>query len=141
MAPTIIEQLQAFLKEAEESYHARQWLADDKMKVYVRKGRHAISPGKIATTLDIASVEVDEEYQRQGVWSDFIQKAHELNPWEATYVECVHNPHLAESLLRHGWMPVSQPGLYSPESFFMPKDVAKYYEEQYLRDKIRRGKL
>jgi hypothetical protein len=87
MATTIIEQLEQFVKEAEDSLTAHQWISDD--RIYVRKGRHLLQPGtKIACTLDIASVEVEEEHQNQGVWSDFIQKAHELNPWEATQISC-----------------------------------------------------
>ena len=129
---TVLEQLADFIKESEETYTRNLWLGDDKMKVYVRKGRHILGFGKLVWTLDIASVEVDEDKQGQGLWTDFLDKAHEMNPWEATHVECVHNPILAASLLRHGWMPV--PGAY-PESFFMPKDVAKYYDQLYMKQK------
>lgn len=129
---TVLEQLVDFIKESEEKHVYNLWLGDDTMKVYVRKGRHMVYPGKLSTTLDIASVEVDEDKQGQGVFSDFLDKAHEMNPWDATYIENVLNPVLATSLIRHGWLPV--PGAY-PESFFMPKDTAKYYDQLYKKQK------
>jgi len=129
---TVLEQLADFIKESEDKHVYNLWLGDDNMKVYVRKGRHMIYPGKLSTTLDIASVEVDEDKQRQGIWSDFLDKAHEMNPWDATYVENVHNPIIQVSLIKHGWLPV--PGVW-PESFFMPKDTAKYYDQQYMKQK------
>lgn len=128
---TVIEQLADFIKQAEDGIR-NLWLSDDIMKVYVRMGRHIIGTGKISVTLDIASVEVEEENQGRGVWTEFLEKAHEMNPWEATYVECVHNPILATSLIRHGWMPVP----LSSESFFMPKDIQKYFEQQRLKQKF-----
>jgi hypothetical protein len=130
---TVIEQLAEFIKDSENSYTNNLWLQDDIMKVYVRKGRHMVYPGKLSTTLDIAAVEVDEDKQGQGYWTDFLDKAHEMNPWEATYVENTLNPVLATSLIRHGWMPV--PGSF-PESFFMPKDSAKYFDQQFLHQKF-----
>ena len=132
---TLLEQLQQFIGDTETSHLRNLWISDDIMKVYVRKGRHILSVGgKLATTLDIAAVEVDEDHQGQGYWTAFLDKAHEMNPWDATYVENALNPVLAASLLRHGWFPV--PGAY-PESFFMPKDTAKFFNEQYLQQKFR----
>lgn len=82
---TLIQQLEQFLQKAEERFVFTKWLADDKMKVYVRKGRHILSPavGKAQITLDVASVDVLEEFQGQGLFSEFLEKAHEMNPWEA----------------------------------------------------------
>ena len=111
---TVLEQLAEFIEGANSRYTANSWLSDDKMNVYVRKGFHVIANNKAAWTLDIASVVVHK--QKQGTWTDFIHKAHELNPWEATFVECVHNPILAAWLGRNGWQVA--PGLI-PESFFL----------------------
>ena len=133
---TVIEQLAEFIKECEDKHTYNKWLADDIMNVYVRMGRHMVYPGKLSTTLDIASVSVDEDKQGQGAWTDFLDKAHAMNPWEATYIESVLNPVLAASLIRHGWMPV--PNSY-PESFFMPKDSGKYWDMQYLLQKLSRN--
>ena len=129
---TVIEQLVDFINDAEEKHVYNLWLSDDIMQVYVRKGRHVIYSGKLSTTLDIASVTVAEEYQEQGFWTNFLNKAHEMNPWEATYIENTLNPVLTTSLFRHGWIPV--PNVY-PQSFFLPKDVAKYYDQQFLKQK------
>lgn len=93
-----------------------QWLGDDEMKVYVRKGRHMVD-GKMRITLDIAAVEVYE--QSQGTFKNFLQRAHETHPWDGTYAECVHNPRLAVFFIRDGWLPINM-----GESFYLPKTPA-----------------
>jgi len=133
---TVIEQLADFIKNAENGLR-NLWLEDDVMKVYVRKGHHIISQNRnIATTLDIAAVEVVQEKRNQGHWSNFLAKAHEMNPWDATFVECVHNQDLAISLLKHGWM--QSPGV-AMESFFLPKDIDKYYDQMFAKQKFNPG--
>lgn len=135
---TVLEQLADFIKNTESGLRSL-WLEDDVMKVYVRKGYHVIHQGgKAAITLDIAAVEVIEEKRGQGHWADFVTKAHEMNPWEATFVECVHNPELAASLMKHGWMVA--PGV-AMESFFLPKDIGKYYDQMFLKQKFNPGTI
>lgn len=114
---SISEQLDKFIKDSEYRFINNLWLRDDSMSVYVRKARHVLYPGKMSLTLDIAAVEVEEKMQRQGIFTRFLSKAHALNPWEATFVENAHAPHLAKFLMTHGWL--SQ-HLF-PESFFMLK--------------------
>lgn len=119
---TVLEQLDNFIKESEAKFLRNLWLEDDDMKVYVRKGRHILGTGQNAViTLDIATVEVNEGKQNQGIWTNFLYHAHEMNPWDATYIENILNPILSVSLVKNGWIPVIKPGLYS-ECYYMPKD-------------------
>lgn len=128
----VIEQLANFITNSDSVRNL--WLEDEVMKVYVRKGYHIVFPGSRASvTLDIASVSVNEENQQQGYWTNFLAKAHEMNPWEATFIECVLEPRLAASLLKHGWM--NAPGVMG-ESYFMPKDFDKYYNTLYTQQKF-----
>jgi hypothetical protein len=117
----VIEQLEDFVKTV--GYIGTKWLEDDLMRVYVRKGRHMCGK-KMKLTLDIANVTVFEE--GKGTFSRFIAKAHELNPWDATYVECVQNERLASWLFRNGWSVVEQGGI--PESFYLLKKPEQEYE-------------
>lgn len=115
---TILEQLADFINDSDnKKFGNTKWIADDKMQVYIRKGYHLIL-GRIHTCLDLANVLVLEEEQGKGLWRSFLAEAHRMNPWEATYVECVHNPILSQSLLRNGWTPN-----LSYESYFMVKDL------------------
>lgn len=134
---TVIEQLRDFIDALEnktsESYApSNLWLQDDVMRVYVRKGRRIIYPKKISTTLDIGSVTVEEDEQGKGHWTTFIKAAHQLHPWEATFVESVLNLDLAASLIRHGWFSAPPP---ATDSYFFPKDPEKFYQQQYLQQK------
>jgi hypothetical protein len=106
----IREMLAHFIKTA-TGFTANEWLYAEEMMLYVRKGRHYIE-GKPCITLDLASFEV---YKRgEGTFTTFVQQAHADNPWEATYVECVHNRRLGKWLERHGFHrePDSEPGNY-----------------------------
>lgn len=105
----INELLLTFLK----SKMRNAWIENEIIKVYVRKGRHILA-GEVRTTLDIAAVSVQEEFSRQGIFKSFLKFAHETNPFQATFVECVHNEILASFLLRNGWT-------QTEESFFLKK--------------------
>lgn len=96
---TVIEQLKEFFA-MENSFPRVKWLRDDKMQVYVRRGMHIVG-GKASVCFDIANVEVYK--QKQGTWTAFLWQAHEMNPWDCTFVECVLNPILASWLLKNGF--------------------------------------
>lgn len=129
MTQTIIEQLKEFIEIAESKYSHNSWIQDDKIKVYLRKGRHVVHPHILATTLDIGAVEVDEKFQKQGIWTNFLNQAITLNPWEGVYIECVHNLDLAASLFKRGWFQVAQSITSAPESFYMPKNHRDYFDK------------
>lgn len=129
---TVLEQLEEFIVKSKDSFYVLpKWIDDKDMKVYIRKGRHLLrSGGKIQVCLDIASVEVDEDKRGNGIFSNFLKKAHEMNPWDATYVECVHNKDLDTFLVKSGWMMVENPsfGIDGPQSFFLMKDWNNFFE-------------
>lgn len=142
---TVIEQLTDFINALESKPNggpirvyapANLWLEDDSMRVYVRRGNRIIFPGKLSVTLDIGTVVVDDDKQGQGYWTNFIDEAHRLNPWEATFVELVHNPILSASLIRNGWFPSPESLTQAVGSFFMPKDTEKYFNQQFLQQKF-----
>ena len=127
---TVLEKLRKFIDERKDAgYVFPMWLDDDDMKVYVRKGSHILQVGgKIRATLDIANVTVDEDKRGKGIFSKFLEQAHEMNPWDATYVECVHNKDLAVFLLKSGWMMVEpNVGAYLSNSFFLMKNWDDFF--------------
>ena len=128
---TVLEQLAEFIADAEGKFGQSKWLSDDLMEVYVRRGMHSIE-GKQRICLDIANVNVYK--QQQGTWTDFLWKAHELNPWDCTFVECVHNEHLVASLLRSGFMPTP-----TMESFYLPKKPEEWNAENRNLSRGRRS--
>lgn len=130
----VVNQLKDFVEKNKNAIYCHpQWFEDDNMKVYVRKGRHILQGSKLQVCLDIASVEVVEDKRGKGIFTEFLAKAHEINPWEATYVECVNNTNLAAFLLKSGWMMAQN----SPDSFFMMKDWEKFFDEDLTRRKFR----
>ena len=125
---TVLERLKEFVDEGKDSgYVPPKWIDDDDMKVYVRKGRHILQGGKVRVTLDIANVTVEEDKRGKGIFSNFLEKAHEMNPWDATYVECVHNQDLAVFLLKSGWMMVDPTLTVGANSFFLMKNWDDFF--------------
>lgn len=72
--------LSYFLLErfAFESRETNKWFDFNHMRVYVRKGFHYIH-GRVLSTLDIANVQVDEEYQNQGRFRWFLVGAEDTD--------------------------------------------------------------
>lgn len=96
----IVRQLKQFLSDKDRN----RWLESYTMAVYVRKARHILQKDMpICTTLDLATISVHEPYQGRGLCKSLIYKAHELNPFQATYIENAENPILYEALIRWGW--------------------------------------
>lgn len=82
------------------------WLRAGGYSVYVRSGRRNID-GNFRTTLEIASVHIDEDLRGRGWFSRFLVFAEEHSPWEILWVECVENPRLADHFRRRtDWIQV-----------------------------------
>lgn len=122
---TLLEQLQQFIDSADEWHHNRQWLEDEHMKVYVRRGRRILpsfdasatalavfhtrnlESTKRATTLELASIDVLENEQGQGRFKAFLAEAERINPWDALYIENVLTQRFESFFVRSGFLPVS----------------------------------
>lgn len=88
-------QIEAFIRGKEKN----KWIADDGMKVYVRKANRL---GKKA--LDIGTVEAYEH--GKGNWKRFvgILRTCDLSAFELIYVENVMNERFAKWFVANGWM-------------------------------------
>lgn len=72
------------------------------MRVYLRKTQRIIL-GQVLTSLDIASIEVEERYYHRGLFSSFVIRAHETNPYQVTYLDHALNPVVRSWCIRQGW--------------------------------------
>ena len=73
--------------------------------VYSRRTRHLIN-GKVMFTLDVANISIDGGLRGNGIGMGIINKMHEMNPYQATYIESLLNEGLHQRLLNEGWIPV-----------------------------------
>jgi hypothetical protein len=95
----VIEQLNKYMDNDRLVARVQpKWLYSETINVYVRKATRRIplvegnkiyfqGPCRIGFTLDIASIEVPEHLWNRGICQQFIIAAHELNPWDGTYIE------------------------------------------------------
>lgn len=82
----------------------RLWVYGDEGKVYIRITQRMIDHA-IAPTIDLATVEIDEEFQNQGVFKELLnvveQKAVQYN--RQVYLENVLNEVLIAPLQKYGY--------------------------------------
>ena len=92
---------------------ANQWVYGDEGKVYVRLSRRVVDGKTLQPAVDVATIEVDEEFQRQGVCTQLLiaagQYAQQTN--RVLFVESVITPHLITLLEKQGFekCPHSEP--------------------------------
>lgn len=86
------------------------WLQNPYLKVYVRKGNHYIE-NKIEKCLDIANVEVTEEYRGLGIFQAVLERILIEFKGEIIYVESILNEDLIPFLKRYNFKIVNENGI------------------------------
>ncbi len=70
--------------------------------------------GRRVHVLNIAQVVANPRYEGRGWFTGFLELCDELNPWDATYVGSVVNPHLPAFLRRQGFIEQQGAQFYRP---------------------------
>lgn len=121
-ANLIVPQVTEFLEAATaRRFLYRSWVETKAIRAYLRKSQRLLD-GVARQCLDIASVEIADEYQQQGLFTAFVLQAHELHMWEATYIEHAYNSIIAHWCRKRGWK--CDPGS-DPLSFYLLKETAQ----------------
>lgn len=77
------------------------WLKAPLAKVYVRKSMRAVGD-HIVPCLDLANIDVAENYQKHGIMTRFTQFLETF--WQPVYVENILHPKVLRSFLRRGYV-------------------------------------
>lgn len=104
--PTVEMQLLAWIRLVDVNSIARcMVLRRGGYQLYVRRSAIRDLPGFAddAIALEIASVALTPKLRGRGWFRCFLELVDALNPWDVTYVECVHNLRLADYLARSGY--------------------------------------
>lgn len=100
--------LEAFIDGALGNGYCRKWLFEDYLKVYVRTGLRMVGSESVVS-FEIANIEVDPSWRRQGLFKHFVHRAarhmHERAPRSHIFIENVLNEHLTAYLRRNDWHP------------------------------------
>ncbi|MCT7958857.1 hypothetical protein [Laspinema palackyanum] len=83
-----------------------RWISDEKIKVYLRLSWRKYN-NQVQQFLDIAAIEVDEEYRFQGLGKQFLQFCRSNSPYPVMVENC-DNPHLRNHLQKQGWNLIEQ---------------------------------
>ena len=145
----IITQLEAFLHNPSLR---NAWIETRCIKLYVRKGVHAITPKKGSVTentcLDVANIEFNKPIQGKGYFSELIEKIEGINPYCYTFIENTLNPLVKKYCLRHGYTELKHVpdcfykitekarlnmGVLNEAVFFRGNVISDYQRSQYVR--------
>ena len=88
-----------------ESFNYNAWLESFQLKIYVRKGWHSVD-GSVRSCLDVANIVVEPQYQKQGLFKTWIERAEQVaakHDFYCVYVESIHNDHLSDYLTKRGY--------------------------------------
>lgn len=102
----VIAKLEQFIKDKD----ARNlWIEVSGMQVYVRKSFRAFGSKSLdnplrQNCLDIASIEISPKNRGKGLFSEFMRRAEELNPFSCIYLEQVSNAILHKYCNKHAWI-------------------------------------
>lgn len=100
------------------STHRNLWIGNDRVAVYVRKSKRYVL-GACHPVLDLSSVEVNEEYRRQGIFKDVFFTCRKLSPYPYVYVENVLEPCLDHWLRAQDYRYIDASGIFP--SFYFTK--------------------
>ena len=94
------------------------WIGDDRVAVYVRKSKRYVLE-VCHPVLDLASIEVNVEYRRQGIFKDVFFTCRKLSPYPYVYVENVLEPYLDHWLRTQDHVCIDESGPFP--SFYFSK--------------------
>ncbi len=80
-----------------QSRNRNQWLDGDNVQIYLRKSVRNFK-GEAIQCLDLASISVDEKFQKKGLSKKIINLLVELNPFKALFIENILNPFFYDAL-------------------------------------------
>jgi N-acetylglutamate synthase-like GNAT family acetyltransferase len=92
-----------FDRMKDKSYLTNEWLNNGEMKIYVRKSVRCIDSRKLIA-FDIVSVEVRNK--GKGYFTKFLNEAHNLNPWNITYIENVFFTRFQRFFEKNGYIKI-----------------------------------
>ena len=102
----MIEQIKKMIEEfGIHLWCSRQWLADEHIKIYVRVTKHYLPNGEVVKTIDLASIEVEEEHRGSGVFTKKLEEIELLASERGftVYVESILNERLIPFLEKRGY--------------------------------------
>jgi hypothetical protein len=107
MKPFILNLMDLYFKRHRNNdWNTNEWLYGQEMEVYVRKGKHYLNKN-MYTCLDIANIKVYNP--GAGVFTLFLMYMEKMNPWDAIFIENVHNERFQKFFIRRDYTEIPDP--------------------------------
>lgn len=105
----IVQQLDQLVEENDKSpmFSRSRWIVGQEGKIFLRASKRLLDYelGTPEKAIDLATIDLDEEYHGQGLWSQILEvlEQHAVRHNRALFVENVLNDRIEGSLLRRNY--------------------------------------
>ena len=104
----LYQDIKTFIKQNinnTKGFNLNQWFSNEQIQIYIRCIPKRLINGQFISTIDIANVSVEEEYQGQKIFTNllnFIETEFNNTP---IFVESILNNRLEEFLIKRNYIP------------------------------------
>ena len=83
--------------------NSREWFENEQLKIYIRYTPMRLINGNYISTIDIASVIVNEEYRHKGIFTNLLSNIENKFNEIPIYVESILNDDFKQWLIKRGY--------------------------------------
>lgn len=83
--------------------NSREWFENEQLKIYIRYTPKRFINGNYISTIDIASITVNEEYQNKGIFTNLLSNIENKFNKIPIYVESILNDDFKQWLIKRGY--------------------------------------
>lgn len=109
----VVEDVNGMIDKVEQKKHffsVSAWLNYSPIAIYARV-QYRLCDGKALRVVTIANIEIEEQYQRQGIFKELLtnlERLAKIRNFDAIVAESLNNYDLRDYLLRVGFKPINQ---------------------------------
>ena len=83
--------------------NSREWFENEQLKIYIRYTPMRLINGNYISTIDIASITVNEKYQNKGIFTNLLSNIENKFNEIPIYVESILNDDFKQWLIKRGY--------------------------------------
>ena len=102
----MFEEISKFIQESmlkKSILNSREWFENEQIRIYIRYTPMRLINGNYISTIDIASVIVNEKYRSKGIFTNLLSNIENKFNKIPIYVESILNEDFKEWLIKRGY--------------------------------------
>lgn len=86
--------------------NSREWFENDQMRIYIRYTPMRLINGNYISTIDIASVSINENFQNKKLFTNLLSNIENKFNKIPIYIESILNDNFKDWLIKRGYKPI-----------------------------------